>query len=349
MEFRQCSVGGVLYHGQGDIHPESTPKAPSAELAQTNSTDSTAGPKPDDQPPHDTFSPAVADPFVTLPRVKLSDGVVTHFVDPEITADIKNADGSKEQQARALDEFFTTLGLCHSVLASVDRSGGPDDGAVSYKAQSPDEAALVQAAADVGYIFLGREASTQILRLQTPHAREPKRYELLNLLDFTSARKRMSVILRELPSVEGGDDTEGRLLLLCKGADNVIFERLEPGVGDRFKQKTSDDLDMFAGEGLRTLCLAHRELSEEEYAAWSNDYRKAQVQLVDRDEHIEAVSSRIEQHLVLLGATAIEDKLQDGVPETIADLKRAGIKIWVATGDKLETAIGTFLRIDIYK
>jgi phospholipid-translocating ATPase len=65
----------------------------------------------------------------------------------------------------------------------------------------------------------------------------------------------------------------------------------------------------------------------------------------NREEQIEIVSDEIEQDLRLLGSTAIEDKLQDGVPETIADLKRAGIKIWVATGDKLETAIGKFLHV----
>jgi phospholipid-translocating ATPase len=298
----------------------------------------------------------VTDPNVTLPRIRLSDGVITHFVDSQISADIKNADGKGHAQAKMLDDFFTCLGLCHSVLASID-----SEGAVSYKAQSPDEAALVQAAADTGYIFVGREPGSQIIRLQTPRDAEPKRYELLNLLDFTSARKRMSVILRILGDHDGHDG----ILLLCKGADNVIFERLEPGTGDTFKEKTSEDLDRFAGEGLRTLCLAHRYLSgefpssyftldtqnflqlrlpEEEYSAWNIDYRNAQVQLEDRDEHIESVSSRIEQHLSLLGATAIEDKLQDGVPETIADLKRAGIKVWVATGDKLETAIGAPFR-----
>jgi phospholipid-translocating ATPase len=65
--------------------------------------------------------------------------------------------------------------------------------------------------------------------------------------------------------------------------------------------------------------------------------------LEDREGKIETVSDEIEQDLRLLGATAIEDRLQDGVPETIADLKRAGIKIWVATGDKLETAIGEII------
>jgi phospholipid-translocating ATPase len=82
--------------------------------------------------------------------------------------------------------------------------------------------------------------------------------------------------------------------------------------------------------------------AEDEYAAWSDRYHAATIARDDREARIEAVSDELEQDLRLLGATAIEDRLQDGVPETIADLKRAGIKIWVATGDKLETAIGGF-------
>jgi phospholipid-translocating ATPase len=81
-------------------------------------------------------------------------------------------------------------------------------------------------------------------------------------------------------------------------------------------------------------------LAENEYDAWSVRYNEATVALEDREEKIAAISDEIEHDLRLLGATAIEDRLQDGVPETIADLKAAGIKVWVATGDKLETAIG---------
>jgi phospholipid-translocating ATPase len=249
MEFRQCSVGGVVYHGEGDIHP--APKSPFANSRSVSSDDTAASTQQPRPAVQETFAPQMADPTASLPRVKLSDGVITHFVDPHITADIKNAHGNGDAQAKLLDEFFICLSLCHSVLASVDA-----EGAVSYKAQSPDEAALVQAAADTGYIFLGRDPGSQVLRMRTPHVSEPKRYELLNLLDFTSTRKRMSVILRTL------DDEDGhRILLLCKGADNVIFERLEPRTGDIFKEKTSEDLEMFAGEGLRTLCLAQRYLS----------------------------------------------------------------------------------------
>lgn len=86
----------------------------------------------------------------------------------------------------------------------------------------------------------------------------------------------------------------------------------------------------------------------DEYEAWSERYRQATIALEDQEKRIETVSDELEQNLCLLGATGIEDRLQDGVPDTIRDLKRAGIRIWVATGDKLETAVGmswTFFRI----
>lgn len=186
----------------------------------------------------------------SAPALKLSNVVLAHFCNPQLVADLKNADASPEAVAhsRLLNGFFATLALCHTVLASTDH----ETGAISHKAQLPNEAALVQAAADVGFVFLGREPSTQILRLRTPFPSEPEQYELLNVLDFTSARKRMSVVVRKLGE---GDD---RIFLLCKGADNVIFERLAPGAGDQFKEKTGEDLDFFASEGLRTLCLSYK-------------------------------------------------------------------------------------------
>ncbi|KAF7322236.1 Phospholipid-transporting ATPase [Mycena chlorophos] len=247
---------------------------------------------------------------------------------------------SEKAHARSLNGFFTVLALCHLVLADINTENGQEE--VSYKAQSPDEAALVQAAPDSGYVFRGREQrnGVLVLALPTPSGAE-ERYELLNVLEFTSARKRMSVIVKKLGG--GGEDAEteteagGRLLLLSKGADNVIFERLKAGVAEELKEQTEEHLDEFASNGLRALTLAYKVLQEDEYDAWNQRYPDAMVTL---DEQIlENVPDEIEHDLRLLGATAIEDKLQDGVPETIADLKRAGIKVWVATGDKLETAI----------
>nr|CAD7427598.1 unnamed protein product [Timema monikensis] len=153
-------------------------------------------------------------------------------------------------------------------------------------------------------------------------------YELLCILDFNNVRKRMSVILRR----------NGQLRLYCKGADNVIYERLKAG-NRELKTKTQEHLNKFAGEGLRTLCLAVRDLDEVFFNNWKHRHQEAAVSMENRDEKLDAIYEEIETDMTLLGATAIEDKLQDGVPQAIANLAMADIKMWVLTGDKQETAI----------
>ncbi|KAF8912154.1 phospholipid-translocating ATPase [Gymnopilus junonius] len=364
MVFRQCTIGGKTYTGEpseeaekhdededrSTLHKHGSLSPPPAYMSGGSAHEGTNIPL--EQLRSDgsstAYHPPSTHPLTAPPKV------IPHFHDAELNRDLDAAvQGNLDPTyARLINGFFSVLALCHTVLTNID----PDTGKIEYKAQSPDEAALVQAAADVGFVFRGRER--EILYLQTPFgvaggwdsrsqgtdtkipqtlAQEAEaglleRYELLNILEFTSARKRMSVVLRKLD----GDD--GRLFLLSKGADNVIFERLRAG-GDELKKVTEKHLDEFASQGLRTLTLAYKVVPEEEYLRWSERYHAATVSLDDRDGKIDAVSDELERDLRLLGATAIEDRLQDGVPETIADLKRAGIKIWVATGDKLETAI----------
>lgn len=130
---------------------------------------------------------------------------------------------------------------------------------------------------------------------------------------------------------------DGAIKLFTKGADTVIYERLVPGQG--ISEDTLVHLEDYATEGLRTLCLASRNISEAEYQKWSAMYDSAAAQIHGRAEALEKVAEVIERDLILLGATAIEDKLQDGVPDTIHTLQQAGIKIWVLTGDRQETAI----------
>lgn len=132
---------------------------------------------------------------------------------------------------------------------------------------------------------------------------------------------------------------DGSIRLLCKGADSVIYSRLAPGQQQELRKSTAEQLEQFAREGLRTLCIAERKISEKEYQAFSKEHDIAAAALTERDEKLEEVANEIEQNLMLIGGTAIEDKLQDGVPDTIALLARAGIKLWVLTGDKVETAI----------
>ena len=153
-------------------------------------------------------------------------------------------------------------------------------------------------------------------------------YELLCILDFNNVRKRMSVIVKY----------EGRIRLYCKGADNVIFERLKPHQ-EEIRARTQEHLDKFASEGLRTLCLGVKDLTQQQFDDWKTEHHKAALAMENRDEKLDAVYNTIEKDLTLLGATAIEDKLQDGVAQTIANLQMAGIKLWVLTGDKQETAI----------
>ncbi|KAL2084185.1 hypothetical protein ACEWY4_019703 [Coilia grayii] len=220
----------------------------------------------------------------------------------------------------AAQEFFRLLSLCHTVMSDEKR-----EGALVYKAQSPDEGALVTAARNFGYVFRSRTPGT----ITVQEMGRPVTYTLLAILDFNNIRKRMSVIVR---------NPEGRIRLYCKGADTVLFDRLHPCNHD-LMNITSDHLNEYAGDGLRTLALAYRDLSEEEWEEWSERYRGAGKAADCREDRLAATYEEIEQDMMLLGATAIEDKLQEGVPETIAILSLANIKIWVLTGDKQETAV----------
>ncbi|CAB1351982.1 unnamed protein product, partial [Coregonus sp. 'balchen'] len=214
-------------------------------------------------------------------------------------------------------EFFKLLSLCHTVMVE------QKEDELVYQAASPDEGALVTAARNFGFVFLSRTQDT----ITISEMDQEMTYEMLALLDFNSDRKRMSIILR-FP--------DGRIRLYCKGADTVIYERLSPN--SRYKEVTQTALDIFANETLRTLCLCYKDISEQEFDAWAKKHKAASVAMGNREAALDRVYEQIESNLMMIGATAIEDKLQDGVPETIAKLAKADIKIWVLTGDKKETA-----------
>ncbi|XP_059080984.1 phospholipid-transporting ATPase ID-like isoform X5 [Tigriopus californicus] len=218
-----------------------------------------------------------------------------------------------------VDEFFRCLAICHTVMPA------EKDGKLEYQAQSPDENALVSAARNFGFVFLQRSPRSVTISCNG----KEEIYEVLCILDFNNVRKRMSVIVRR----------DNRIKLYCKGADTVVFQRLKAGHDDEVKTKVQDHLDKFASEGLRTLVLGVKDLSAEQFEDWKASHHEAAIALDNREEKLDAIYNEIEKDLQLLGATAIEDKLQDGVPETIANLALAGIKLWVLTGDKQETAI----------
>ncbi|KAL0084969.1 hypothetical protein J3Q64DRAFT_1809699 [Phycomyces blakesleeanus] len=222
---------------------------------------------------------------------------------------------------QTIHTFMESLMTCHTVIPETNE----DTGAIVYQASSPDEAALVQGASSVfAYHFYARRPRS----INCTVKGVDQEFQILNVCEFNSTRKRMSVVLR-------GPD--GKIKLYCKGADTVILERLGPN--NRFVDATLSHLEEFASEGLRTLCFAMRDISEDEYSRWSQFYDKASTTLINRAEELDRAAEMIEKDMLLLGATAIEDKLQDGVPDTIHTLQEANIKVWVLTGDRQETAI----------
>jgi phospholipid-translocating ATPase len=341
--------------------------------------------------------------------------------------------------SRRVKHFILCLALCHTCLPETK-----DNGDITFQSSSPDELALIEAARDLGYLLIDRPS--QSIKLQVTDADGSLRtetYQVLDVIEFSSKRKRMSIVIR-MP--------DGRICVFCKGADNVIMERLKlkdlahktarevkrksfarmsmerdvavqeqaairnslnlqrsdsPGprfnfsrrstdqnrlsysehVQSMLQRRTSNDsgyhrdgesmrsprhslhrtfsndgldpridesianneaavfehcfqsIDKFAAEGLRTLLYAYRYIDDDSYSRWKQMYREAETSLVDRQDRIEEAAEQIERKFELAGSTAIEDKLQEGVPETIDKLRRANIKVWMLTGDKRETAI----------
>ena len=312
MEFKKCTINGVPY---GEAYTEAQ-----AGMQRRKGVDIEAeGAKVRKQIAEDRATMLQelrkmhANPY-------LHDNELT-FVAPDFVAELGGSAGTEQKIAN--EEFMLALALCHTVIT--ERTPG-DPPKLEFKAQSPDEAALVATARDCGFTVMGRSNDGIILNVL---GRE-KEFTVLNTLEFNSSRKRMSAIIR-MPN--------GKIILYCKGADSVIYSRLRPGEQQQLRKLTGEHLEMFAREGLRTLCIACKELNEDEYQAWNKEHDLAAAAIVDREDKLETVSDAIERDLTLLGGTAIEDRLQEGVPDAIALLGDAGIKLWVLTGDKVETAI----------
>jgi len=240
---------------------------------------------------------------------------------------IRNAIGQAYQndpqsaQGHAIRDFLLCMSMCHSVLADADPVR---DDLVSYRASSPDEAALCKAAAANGAQFLSSGSNSITVRFQGVS----ETHQLLNVFDFTSERRRMSVVTRS---------PQGRLVLYCKGSDDEVLSRCggDAAAAEVARHTTNE----FASMGLRTLVLAKRELSEAQYAEWGRRYEEVSQTLEDRKQAQENLQAELEIGLTVCGCTGIEDQLAARVPEAIYHLRDAGIRVWVITGDKVETAI----------
>ncbi|CAD8052350.1 unnamed protein product [Paramecium sonneborni] len=233
-----------------------------------------------------------------------------------IQSNDKNVSLEIRTQKQLIDEYLMLLSSAHECIAQKDKNSQ-----ITYQGPSPDEITLVDAAMNLGFRFEGQSANEQDFTILG----KQKKVELLQQFEFDSNRKRMSVIIRD----------NGIYKLYIKGADSIIKARLRPD--QPFLGFIQNKLQEFSTIGLRTLLMAMKILSEQEYLEFERQ-KEALASSDKREQEKEELANNLEKDLYLLGATAVEDKLQEEVPETIADLLKANIKVWMLTGDKLETA-----------
>ena len=229
-----------------------------------------------------------------------------------------------------LEQFWYALALCHTCSIQTNEKG--EEG---YACVSPDSIELVKAARNQGWKFT--ESGTNSIRRINVGYYEYKTidFEKLQLIEFSSDRKRETIIVRE----KNYKDSKNNVIkLYCKGADSIIEERLSSRTPKNILKQCKYYVNKFSDLGYRTLFIAMRIISQEEYDIFSSALKEAQMSLQNKEEEVSKVYETIEKDLFLLGATIVEDKLQDLVPETIRDLRLANIKIWMLTGDKMNTA-----------
>lgn len=201
-----------------------------------------------------------------------------------------------------------------------------------YEAESPDELALVNSAYAYGFVLENRNPNTVLINEPGEGAVE---YEILKVLPFDSNRKCMSIVVRKI----GGHE----VMLYTKGADSTIMPALAPIAMETeeycLRELTENQLELYARQGLRVLLIAKRNLNPIEFSEWYSQHQECEMSTEGREKRVRDSFGLLERNLTLVGATGIEDRLQENVPETIASLLSAGIIIWVLTGDKTETAI----------
>ncbi|XP_065178870.1 probable phospholipid-transporting ATPase IIB isoform X2 [Sycon ciliatum] len=232
-----------------------------------------------------------------------------------VTPVVDDADTAHMPQASNSADMESSFSANHGALAA--DSHVP----VTYQASSPDEVALVSWTESVGLALV--ERSQQHIVLRAPN-NQRLRFDILQVFPFSSETKRMGIIVRDCATNE--------ITFYMKGADVVLTKMVE------YNDWLDEECGNMAREGLRTLVVAKKSLSEEQYKDFEGRLKQAQLNVVDRDTEVRRVIATIETDLQLLALTGVEDKLQVDVRPTLELLRNAGIKVWMLTGDKLETA-----------
>lgn len=242
---------------------------------------------------------------------------------PEHTRKHSNIEGAhllkrgRRDISSRIYNIVRALALCHNVTPSVEFEN------VSYQASSPDEIAIVKWTESVGIILVSRDSET--IKLKYASTGEIVSFSILQIFPFTSASKRMGILVQ--------DNVTGEIWFYLKGADVVMNDIVQRN------DWLQEECDNMAREGLRTLVIGRKRLTEEALEDFMTKYEQSKVSMTERDENMKkVVSTMLEHDLELLGITGVEDRLQDDVRVTLELLRNAGIKMWMITGDKVETA-----------
>jgi magnesium-transporting ATPase (P-type) len=313
MEFKKCSIGGVVY-GRGFCEVERA-------IARRNGKT-----LPDDPTP----PPGLDKGF--------------NFVDERLLFGRWQA----TQESRAIENFLVNMAVNHNVQVEYTKTGEH-----KYEAESPDEGAFVQAARNMGFFFSKREIKDILIKVAPQGSAvgegSVRKYVIKQFNPFDNNRKRTSLVVQT---------EDGSMLLLVKGADASVMPFIDEASCPYLAQ-TQKHIDEFGEQGLRTLVFAGRKLDPEKYAHWNGLYQKAALLPDGREAALRQLAAQIEEDhdsdgcesvifdatvshtksLLLHGVSALEDRLQENVGHCISQLAKAMIKIWVLTGDKLETAI----------
>ncbi|ELR07275.1 Putative aminophospholipid-translocase [Pseudogymnoascus destructans] len=249
------------------------------------------------------------------------------------TATNVTATRTRREIGSRVRDVVLALALCHNVTPTMDEENG--ETVTTYQASSPDEIAIVKWTEAVGLRLLHRDRKGMLLQ-SVDTGRSVVRVKILDIFPFTSEGKRMGVIVQ---FYEGNESTlrsdleAGEIWFYQKGADTVMGNIV--AANDWLDEETAN----MAREGLRTLVVGRKRLSAQHYKEFAVKHREASIEIQGRDGGIaRVVSQYLERDLELLGVTGVEDKLQKDVKASLELLRNAGIKIWMLTGDKVETA-----------
>ena len=234
-------------------------------------------------------------------------------------------------QYEAIEQFFLNIVTNHDVL--IDKRTQKND--IIYQGVSPDEVTLVSMADELGFTFLSRENNRIIIEVYDyeKDQKDIKEFEILNKFDFTSERQKSSIIVKDINT--------NKIVIYIKGSDRKIFDSLDTFSSNNTYEISKEHVDQFARQGLRTLCYSFKYIDENEYNNWLKEYDDIKYKAINDkslNPQLDLLVAKIEGDAILLGVTALEDKLQERVKNDIEDFIEAGINFWMITGDKIDTA-----------